>query len=86
MRSYCAPANTVLRLSADMQTLEASIPAASASEIPLPHRNEAGKSRYRAWSIVKLGTLNLKPGPATLTLEALSLPGIDLKHLKLTRR
>jgi hypothetical protein len=35
---------------------------------------------------VKLGTLNLKPGPATLTLEALSLPGIDLKHLKLTRR
>ena len=86
--SYGAPASTKLRLSADKQTLEASIPAASAPEIPLPHRDEAGKARYRdrAWSIVKLGTINLKPGPATLTLEALSSPGIDLKHVKLTRR
>ena len=86
--SYCAPANTKLRLSADTQTLEASLPAASAPEIPLPHRDEAGKSRYRnrEWTHLKLGTLNLKPGPATLTLEALSLPGIDLKHVKLTRR
>jgi hypothetical protein len=86
--SYCAPANTKLRLSADKQTLEASIPAASAPEIPLPHRDEAGKSRYRnrEWTHLKLGTLYLKPGPTTLTLEALSLPGIDLKHLKLTRR
>jgi hypothetical protein len=48
MRSYCAPANTVLPLSADTQTLEASLPAASAPKIPLPHRSEAGKSRYRA--------------------------------------
>ncbi|MCX6836444.1 MAG: hypothetical protein NTX35_01360, partial [Verrucomicrobia bacterium] len=58
------------------------------TEIPLPHRDEAGKSRYRyrEWTHLKLGTLYLKPGSATLTLEALSLPGIDLKHVKLTRR
>jgi arylsulfatase A-like enzyme len=86
--AYGATAKTMLRLSTGMQTLEAPIPAAEAPEIPLPHRDELGNSRYRnrEWANVKLGTLNLKRGSATLTLEALSLPGIDLKHLKLTRR
>ncbi|MDZ4402470.1 arylsulfatase [Prosthecobacter sp.] len=86
--AYGATAKTMLRLSLGMQTLEAPIPAAEAPELPLPHRDEPGKSRYRnrEWAHLKLGILNLKPGPAKLTLETLSLPGIDLKHLKLTRR
>lgn len=86
--AYGATANTVLRLSTDTQTLESPILTAEAPEIPLPHRDADGKARYRdrQWANVKLGTLNLKPGPATLTLEVLSSPGIDLKHLKLTRR
>jgi arylsulfatase A-like enzyme len=85
---YGATANTMLRLSIDTQTLESPIPAAEAPEIPLPHRDADGKARYRdrQWANAKLGTLNLKPGRATLTLEVLSSPGIDLKHLKLTRR
>ncbi len=86
--AYGATANTKLRLSLGTQTLETPLPAAEAAEIPLPHRDEPGKSRYRnrEWAHLKLGTLNLKPGPAKLTLETHSLPGIDLKHLKLTRR
>ncbi len=86
--AYGATAKTMLRLSLDMQTLEAPIQAAESPAIPLPHRDELGKSRYRnrEWASLKLGTINLKTGPTTLTLEALSLPGIDLKHLKLTRR
>jgi arylsulfatase A-like enzyme len=86
--AYGATAKTIVRLSTSMQTLEAPIPAAEAPETPLPHRDADGKARYRdrQWANAKLGTLNLKPGPATLTLEVLSSPGIDLKHLNLTRR
>ncbi len=86
--AHGATANTLLRLSTDTQTLESPIPAAEAPEIPLPHRDADGKARYRdrQWANAKLGALNLKPGPAKLTLEVLSSPGIDLKHLKLTRR
>ncbi|HBJ85153.1 MAG TPA: hypothetical protein DDZ88_15030, partial [Verrucomicrobiales bacterium] len=89
--TYGAPANAMLRVSLGKQTLEASIPAAEAPEIPLPHRDETGKTRFRnrEWARLKLGTLNLKPGPAKLTLEALSLPGamgMDFKELTLTRR
>jgi arylsulfatase A len=89
--SYGAPAKTMLRVSLGTQTLEAPIPAAEAPAIPLPHRDEAGKARYRnrEWTRLKLGTLNLQTGPAKLTLEALSMPGamvMDLKEITLTRR
>lgn len=86
--AYGATASTVLRLTSGQQTIETPLPAAEAPEILIPHRDADGKARYRdrQWANAKLGTLNLKPGPATLTLEVLSSPGIDLKHLKLTRR
>jgi arylsulfatase A len=89
--SYGAPANTMLRVSLGKQTLEASMPAAEAPEISLPHRDETGKARYRnrEWARLKLGTLNLKTGPAKLTLEALSMSGamvMDFKEITLTRR
>ena len=59
------------------QSLEAAIPAAPAPEIPLPHRDEAGKTRYRnrEWATLKVGTLKLPKGPAKLTLEPLTMPG-----------
>jgi len=86
--AYAATAATRLRLRAGDQTLEAALPAAEAPEIPLPHRDDEGKSRYRdrQWPGLKLGTLHLAPGPASFTLECLTMPGIDLKHLRLTRR
>lgn len=89
--SYGAPAKTMLRVSLGAQTLDAPIPAAEAPAIPLPHRDETGKARYRnrEWAKAKLGTLNLKTGPAKLTLEALSMPGamvMDFKEITLTRR
>ncbi len=91
--AYACPdgdAGSKLRISVGDQSLEASLPAASAPEIPLPHRDADGQSRYRnrAWSTLKLGTLKLPPGPARLTLEPLAMPGgqvMDLKHVKLTR-
>ncbi|MBL9134071.1 MAG: arylsulfatase [Verrucomicrobiaceae bacterium] len=85
---YGATAETKLRLRSGDAALDATLPAAEARELPLPHRDEEGKARYRNrdWSHAKLGTLHLKTGPVTLTLEALSSPAIDLKHLKLTRR
>ncbi|MBE7494315.1 MAG: arylsulfatase [Verrucomicrobiaceae bacterium] len=86
--AYAAAAEAKLRLSGGGSVLDSTLPVATALEIPLLHRDEEGKARYRnrAWSHAKLGSLSLKPGPATLTLEALSSPGIDLKHVKLTRR
>lgn len=79
-----------IRLSIGGQSLEATVPAAPGSEIKLPHRDEAGNTKYRnrEWQTLKLGTVKLRKGPAKLTLESLSLPGsqvIDLKHVKLLR-
>jgi arylsulfatase A-like enzyme len=81
-------AGSKIRLSSATANLEATVAAAPIKGIALPHRDEAGKARYRnrVWAILKLGTLNLKPGPARLTLEVLSMPGsqvMDLKHVML---
>lgn len=88
----CPPedAGSRIRLRAGDQTLEATVPAAPAPFIPLPHRDEAGKSRYRnrEWATLALGALNLPAGPVTLTLEPASLAGsqiLELKRLRLNR-
>lgn len=89
----CEPADagSRIRLTVAGQSVQATVPAAPAVEIPLPHRDEDGKSKYRNrdWSTLKMGTLKLPQGLATLTLEPLSMPGtqvMDLKHIKLKRR
>lgn len=83
-------AGSKVRLSAGEKSLEATVAAAPIKEIPLPHRDEAGKARYRnrEWATLKLGTLNLDKGPLTLSLEAESKPGtqvMDFKHVRLKR-
>jgi arylsulfatase A-like enzyme len=83
--------DSVLHLSISGQSLEVPIPAASAPEIPLPHRDAEGKTRYRdrSWQTLKAGTLKLPKGPARLTMKPLRLSGaqgLDFKHVKLTRR
>ncbi len=85
-----ADAGSIIRLSAGSSAVEAAVNAAPIKDVDLPHRDEAGKARYRdrEWANLKLGTLNLKRGPARFTLEVLSMPGtqvMDLKHLKLNR-
>ncbi|MEQ1749871.1 MAG: sulfatase-like hydrolase/transferase [Prosthecobacter sp.] len=89
----CPPADagSKVRVSIGDQSREATIITALAPEIPLPHRDAEGKTKYRnrEWSTLKLGTLKLKRGPAKLMLEPLSMPGtqvMDLKHFKLTLR
>ncbi len=81
-------AGSKIRLGMGSGALEAAVAAAPIQDIPLPHRDEAGKARYRnrEWAHLKLGTLKLPQGPTRLTLEALSMPGrqvMDLKHVKL---
>lgn len=83
-----ADAGSRVRISIGDQSLEAIVPAAPGREIPLPHRDEDGKTKYRnrEWTTLKLGTLNLPKGPAKLTLEPLTMPGtqvMDLKHVSL---
>jgi hypothetical protein len=89
----CPPADagSKIRVTIAGKSLETSVPAAAAKEIPLPHRDAIGKERYRIrdWAALKLGTLRLPQGSAKLTLEVLSKPGgavMDLKHVKLLRR
>jgi arylsulfatase A len=90
--AYAAADNgSRLRLSAGQAVVEFTIPAAEAKEIPLPHREEAGKARYRNrdWATHEAGALNLPKGPAKITLEPLSKSGaqvMDLKHLQLKLR
>jgi arylsulfatase A len=88
----CPPedAGSKVRLSISDQSLEATIAAAATADIPLPHRDADGKTKYRnrKWADLKLGTLQLKPGPTKLTLEALSMPGsqvMELKQVKLKK-
>jgi arylsulfatase A len=83
--------DSVLHLSISGQSLEVPIPAASAPEITLPHRDEDGRARYRnrSWQTLNAGTIKLPKGPAKLTLKPLRLSGaegLDFKHVKLTKR
>jgi arylsulfatase A len=90
---FCPPdaAGSKLRLSVGQESVELTVPAADAPEIPLPHRDEMGRTRYRnrEWATLKCGTLKLPKGRAKLVLEPVSMLGthvMDLKQVKLTRR
>ncbi|MCB1078791.1 MAG: sulfatase-like hydrolase/transferase [Verrucomicrobiae bacterium] len=79
-----------IRVSAGESATKTTVPGGPVRDIPLPHRDEAGKERYRnrEWITVKAGTIALPKGPATLTLEALRMPGsqvMDLKQVRLER-
>lgn len=83
--------DALLQLSIGSQFLEVPIPAASAPEITLPHRDEEGRARYRnrSWQTLNAGTIKLPKSPARLTLKPLRLSGaqgLDFKHVKLTKR
>lgn len=67
------------------------MPAAAAPELPLPHRDPLGRTKYRErdWPTLTLGTLALPEGPVRLTIESLVMPGgqvMELKHVELERR
>ena len=83
-----ADAGSRIRVSAGGETVDLVVPAAEAKEIPLPHRDDEGKRRYRnrEWATLNAGTLSLPQGPAKITLEPLTVPGMqvmDLKHIQL---
>jgi len=89
----CPPADAGarIRVQAGEAAVEAVVPAAEAPELPLPHRDPLGTTKYRerAWPTLTLGTLHLPPGPVRLTIESLTMPGgqvMDLKHVELERR
>jgi arylsulfatase A-like enzyme len=89
----CPPsdAGSRVRISVGSESFETVIPSASAREIPLPHRDEEGKKRYRnrEWITLHAGSLKLPKGPAKLSIETLSMPGtqvMDFKHVKLNLR
>lgn len=92
--AYACPsdaAGSKLRVSIGDQSRETVVLAAEGPAIPLPHRDEAGKERYRdrQWGLLKVGTLKIPAGRARLTLEPVSMPGgqvMDLKHVQLTLR
>jgi arylsulfatase A-like enzyme len=89
----CPPADAGarIRVQAGGAALVAVVPAAAAPELPLPHRDPLGRTKYRErdWPTVTLGTLALPEGPVRLTIESLAMPGgqvMELKHVELERR
>jgi hypothetical protein len=92
--SYACPAGDAgsrVRVSAGASSVEVELPAAEAPEIPLPHRDEAGKSRYRnrAWGEVRAETLRLPAGAVRLVIEPVAMPGamvMDFKQIILRRK
>lgn len=88
----CSPedAGSEIRVQADKQQLLFTVPAAPAPEVALPHRDEAGRERYRnrRWATIDVGTLRLQAGPVRLELRPTKLAGnvaLDLKHVRLER-
>ena len=88
----CEPvdAGSRLRISAGTSLLEITVPAAPAKEVPLPHRDEKGKERYRnrTWATLKAGMLELPQGAVQLSLDAVAVSGrnvLDFKQLRLRR-
>lgn len=86
VRFACADesAGSRVRISAGDQAVDVDIPAAVARVIPLPHRDETGKTRYRnqSWGLLKAGTLSLTSGRRQLVLEPLRLAGPQVMELK----
>ncbi|MEZ6129209.1 MAG: arylsulfatase [Planctomycetaceae bacterium] len=89
----CLPADAGSRVRVGVKgdAVEVTIPAAEAVEIPLPHRDERSRTRYRNrdWATLKVGTLTLPKGSNKLSLEPISMPGsqvMELKHVKLKLR
>ncbi len=83
-------AGSEIRVQADEQQLLFTVSAAPAPEVTLPHRDEAGRERYRnrRWATIDVGTLRLQAGPVRLELRPTKLAGnvaLDLKHVRLER-
>ncbi len=79
-----------IRVSAGGALVESQTRPFASTAIPRPHRVAQGLETYvdRSWDQQKVGTLTLPAGSATLTIQALSIPGtavMDLKGIKLTR-
>jgi arylsulfatase A len=84
-------AGSRIRVAIGDQVLEATVPAAPAVEIPLPHRDALGLTKYRnrQWASLSFGSVKLPRGPTKLVLEPISMPGtqvMELKHVTLFRR
>ncbi len=86
--AYGSPVPSPVLLQIAGHTIHAELPRAEAREIPLPHRDQEGRTRYRNrdWAIHHAGTVKLQKGMTTLILQAMNLPGPDLKHITLTKR
>lgn len=85
-----ADAGSKIRVAAAGEAIEAVLPAAEAPTIPLPHRDSKGNERYinRAWETLRIGKIQLPAGPATVAIEAVSMPAgqvMDFKGVLLGR-
>lgn len=86
-----ADAGSTVRLSAGDRAVESVVPPAEPVELPLPHRDAEGATKYRnrAWATLRLGTLALPAGPATLVLQPVTMPGsqvLEFAGMTLSRR
>jgi arylsulfatase A len=88
----CAPkdARSTIRLAAGPSHVEATVVAAEAPLVPLPHRDTAGRKDLviRNWGRLPLGHIHFNSGRQRLTLSADTLQGkslMDFKGLELHR-
>ncbi len=85
-----ADSGSRIQIMAGISSCETMVPAAPPCDIPLPHRDTAGHSKYRnrRWAMLKAGTLILPRGRSTLVIKALSIKGcavMDFKEIRLAR-
>ena len=84
-------AGSVVQLDVANQQIRFVVPAGKSTPVSLPHRDQAGKQRYRnrTWSVLNVGDVQLPKGRLLLRLQPLSLAGdsvMDLKHVRLERK
>lgn len=86
LRYLCPQADggSKIRVSIGAANLEATVPGAPVTGIPLPHRAEKEGKTYTnmEWAMLKAGRVQLPKGPARLTVKALSMPRTQVMDLK----
>jgi arylsulfatase A-like enzyme len=79
-----ADAGSRVRVTLAGTSQEVTVPAADATNLRLPHRDELGHSKYvnRHWGELPVGKFTLPAGPAMLAIEAASKPGTAVMDFK----
>lgn len=82
LRYLAADAGARIKVSAGAANVEGVVTATPLRQVPSPDRVPRDEVLEMEWATVRIGSLKLRRGPVTLTVEALTRPGAQVMELK----